>query len=308
MSRCLHIKAPAKINAALSVGPPGADGLHPICSWMITVDLCDEMTLTPLEPDRLSRYAILWHDEARVRQEIDWSITSDLAVKAHLALEAWTKRRLPIQMKLEKRIPLGGGLGGGSSDAAAMLRGCNALFDLSLSDRILEGIAASIGSDVPFLVRGGSAIVEGTGEMVEYHESMPALHAVLIFPAVACHTGRVYQQFDAGGGSALDPAAVRALAEEPIDGDRLFNDLAEPAMTIAPELQSYREDIAKQVSAPVHVSGSGSTLFVMARNEMESEAMARAIEAETGLAALVVSAAAPEVGIVDRFAAESDGR
>ena len=134
--------APAKLNLALSVGPPNGQGLHPICSWMVTVDLSDELLVTRLEPDRLSRYAILWHPEAKRQTEIDWSITTDLAVRAHLALEAHVERRLPVQLKLEKRIPVGGGLGGGSSDAATMLLALNELFELGLSSAELAEIGA----------------------------------------------------------------------------------------------------------------------------------------------------------------------
>lgn len=298
MSRCVHIKAPAKVNAALSVGPPGPDGMHPICSWMITVDLCDEMELMALEDGHLSRYAILWHDEARQRQDIDWPVSSDLAVQAHLAIEQHVQRPLPVQMKLEKRIPLGSGLGGGSSDAAAMLRGTDALYELGLSDRVLEELAADLGSDVPFLVRGGSGIVEGTGERVEHLEDLPALHAVLVLPGVACETGRVYQELDVAGSSAVDAAGVRTLAAKAIDGAQLFNDLAEPALAVAPELRNHREAVAELVNAPVHVSGSGSTLFVVCRHPLESETMARTIETTTGLAAVSVSAAAREAGMV----------
>ena len=120
MGAALTLPSPAKLNLALAVGPPRPDGLHPICSWMTTIDLADELTITRLPPDRLSRYAILWHAEARRPREIDWSITKDLAVRAHLALERHCERALPLQMKLEKRIPLGSGLGGGSS----MRRAC----------------------------------------------------------------------------------------------------------------------------------------------------------------------------------------
>src|SRR5688572_29653853 len=113
MARSIKVLAPAKLNLALSVGPPSPElgGFHPIASWMMTVDLFDELTLTRLEPDVLSRYAIVWHKDARRRSEINWSLTKDLAVRAHHALEKHLGRvggtvgGLPVQMKLEKRIP-----------------------------------------------------------------------------------------------------------------------------------------------------------------------------------------------------------
>ena len=90
--------APAKLNLALSVGPPGDDGMHPICSWMVAVDLVDELEVRSLQPGSLSRYAIYWHENARRRTDIDWPIRTDLAVRAHLALQKHTSRELPVQL------------------------------------------------------------------------------------------------------------------------------------------------------------------------------------------------------------------
>ena len=298
MMRSIHIQAPAKINAALSVGPPTSNGMHPICSWMLTIDLHDEMTLTALEPDRLSRYAIMWHDEALQRREIDWSITSDLAVRAHQSIEKYVGRPLPIQMKLEKRIPLGGGLGGGSSDAAAMLRGINMLFDLSIQDDVLERLASELGSDIPFLVRGGSAIVEGTGERVEHLDSIPEAHAVLILPEMGCETGSVYRKLDEMNPTKVDPAAVRSLATIGFDGDRLFNDLAEPALEVANGLRAIRDELAGIAKLPVHVSGSGSTLFIACGDAATATALAAEINSTTGLSTMPVSAIEQGTGIL----------
>ncbi|MBG83966.1 MAG: 4-(cytidine 5'-diphospho)-2-C-methyl-D-erythritol kinase [Phycisphaerae bacterium] len=298
MTRSIHIQAPAKINAALSVGPPAEDGMHPICSWMLTIDLHDEMTLTALEPDRLSRYAIMWHEDALQRREIDWSLTSDLAVRAHQSIEKHVGRPLPVQMKLEKRIPLGGGLGGGSSDAAAMLRGINTLFDLSLTDDVLESLGSKLGSDIPFLVRGGSAIVEGTGERVEHLPMTPDVHAVLVLPEMGCETGAVYRKLDEMDPTTVDPAAVRSLAESGFDGDRLFNDLADPALKVAPGLGNIREQLAGIAGLPVHVSGSGSTLFIACADVAAATALAAEIQSTTGLSTIPVSAIDHGAGIL----------
>ena len=82
MRRTITLEAPAKVNLALAVGAPAEDGLHPICSWMVTIDLADVLEVTRIEDDRMSRYAVLWHEEACRRTEIDWPITRDLAVRA----------------------------------------------------------------------------------------------------------------------------------------------------------------------------------------------------------------------------------
>jgi 4-diphosphocytidyl-2-C-methyl-D-erythritol kinase len=292
MRPSITLQSPAKLNLALSVGPPReVDGLHPICSWMTTIDLHDELVVTRLENDRFSRYAILWHADAKRRTDIDWPITRDLAVRAHLALESHVGDRLPVQMKLEKRIPVGGGLGGGSSNAAAMLRAVNELFALGLSRETLASIAAALGSDVPFFLSGGSAIVEGTGESIEIHEAMPDLHAVVVFPPFACPTGLVYRAYDDLGPVALDAGRVRALAgERPVRAAALFNDLAAPAARIAPDLSRVLRDVGDLAERPAHVTGSGSTVFVVCDDALHAAALARAIESRWSMPAIAVRA------------------
>jgi 4-diphosphocytidyl-2-C-methyl-D-erythritol kinase len=265
--------------------------MHPICSWMVTIDLYDELELTRLEPDRLSRYAILWHGDAKRPTEIDWSVRNDLAVRAHLALEKHTGRHLPVQLRMDKRIPVGGGLGGGSSDAAAMLHAVNDLFDLGLSADELAAIGSGLGSDVPYFVHGGSAIVEGLGDRVTRHDSVPEVHAVLIFPEHSCSTGAVYRQFDAMGAAKLQPAAVQQLAQtvhSPIHGKRLFNDLTEAALAVAPALREVCGRIEELAERPAHLSGSGSTWFILCDDPLHAEHLAEAVESRLGLPALAV--------------------
>jgi len=300
--RTIVVPAPAKVNLALAVGAPSPahGGMHPISSWMITVDLNDDLTLTRLEDDAPSMYAILWAPDARRTSTIDWSITKDLAVRAHLAVQAHVGRELPIKLKLEKRIPVGGGLGGGSSNAAAMLRGVNDLFELDLGAETLAQIGATLGSDVPFLVRGGSALVEGLGERLEHHESVPELNLVLVLPGAACPTGPVYGAFDRlRPGAVLDAARVRSLAcallrtNSRLDASAPFNDLAAPAFEIAPSLADDAEEITALIERPVHVSGSGSTLFFVCNSRVEAEVLAEAVTQRLALPAVAVRSIAP---------------
>ncbi len=263
--------------------------MHPICSWMVTIDLVDDLEVTALPPGSLSRYAILWHPEARRRSEIDWSISKDLAVRAHLAIEQHTGRSLPVQMKLEKRIPVGGGLGGGSSNAAAMLRAVNQVYQLELSPEELRTLGAGLGSDIPFLVTGGSAIVEGLGDQVARCSAPLDLHAVLIFPEAACPTGPVYAAFDRMPDAALNRSRILALTEaRPIDATLLFNDLTKPAQAVAPTLEPIAEQVRAIVNRPVHVSGSGSTLFVIADDALQAASHAELLEMGLGLPVMAV--------------------
>ncbi len=280
---------PAKLNLALAVGPPDGRGMHPICSLMVTVSLCDDLMVTRLADSRLSRYAIRWHADAPRRRPIDWPTTSDLAVRAHLELERHVGRPFPIQMKLEKRIPVRGGLGGGSSDAAATLRVVNELFELGLADDELLGIAAGLGSDVPFFVTGGSAIVHGFGEQVQTLDHTHPLDAVVVFPDTACPTAEVYGAFDRLAGAAVLRAdLVHTLASGPVRPDAVFNDLAAAALDVVPALAEPLGQLTELAERPAHVAGSGSSLFVLCDDELHAEHLATGVRQRLDLPAVAV--------------------
>lgn len=296
MAGSVRIEAPAKLNLALSVGPAGRDRMHPICSWMVTIDLCDDVLITRREDPPLSLYGIEWHEEAVRRPEIDWPISVDLAARAHQALESHVGRSLPVRMRVRKRIPTGSGLGGGSADAAAVLRGTNELFGLGLGDDELCEIGARLGSDVPFLIRGGSAIVEGLGERIMPEPAVPELAVALVLPEAHCDTGAVYGWFDDlsedGAPPGLRPEAVRALASGPLEPSGPFNDLTIPALRAAPELRALIDRISVLAERPVHLTGSGAGLFVVCDEPVHAEALSAAIREETGAPALAVGTVA----------------
>ncbi|UCD74251.1 MAG: 4-(cytidine 5'-diphospho)-2-C-methyl-D-erythritol kinase [Phycisphaerales bacterium] len=296
MPETVTVSAPAKLNLALSVGRPDENGMHPVCSWMVTVNLFDELEVKRLEADYFSRYAVIWHAEAKRRSEINWPITSDLAVRAHLALEDRVRRRLPLQMKLEKRIPVGGGLGGGSSNAAAMLIAVNELFELGLSVEELAEIGEGLGADVPFLVCGGSAIVEGLGERLQHHDECPDLHAVLVFPDALCPTGEVYSAFDQIESGGLQADAVRRLPDSPLQAETLFNDLKDAAIRVTPTLKRELQRVSELAERPVCVSGSGSSIFIVCDEPLHAEALAAAIESKLDLPAVAVKAVGAKGG------------
>lgn len=279
----LETKAQAKVNLSLSVGPPDeSEGqMHPIASVMATVDFHDDLSVTRLDEGDISRYAILWHEDALQKTPIDWSITSDLAVRAHRSLEAEVGKTLPVQLKLEKRIPVGAGLGGGSSDAAAMLRATAALFDLEVD---LHAVGAAIGSDVPFLLEGGTQLVSGFGEKLEQVQRAD-LALVIILPPYGCATGEVYDAFDEFSTVHFDAARAR-------NGD-IFNDLTSAAIACTESLAHDMERVVKVCESDVHLSGSGSSMFVICDNAMHAEALAPAIQEKTGLVAIATQTIVP---------------
>ena len=284
----------AKVNLALAVGrPEGEKGYHPISSWMACVDLRDDLHLLALDPSRASRYAILWHDGAPKRTDVDWPIAKDLAVRAQHALEARLGRRLTVQLRMEKRIPVGAGMGGGSSDAAAMLLALRDLYALDVDDDSLREVAMTLGSDIAYFIDQSDtprpAIVEGFGERIERIDpSEDARWLTMLFPSVACPTGEVYRAFDelTDADHALASDDERALARSgEIDADALFNDLAQAACVVRPALGDLRAEGARSAESPVHVTGSGSALFLVARDEDHARWLAERLREDVSVPA-----------------------
>jgi 4-diphosphocytidyl-2-C-methyl-D-erythritol kinase len=282
-------RAHAKINLALSVGPPIQGGLHagyhPIASWFSCIDAWDDVRLARRD-EPSSVYEIAWASDAPRPTPIDWPLEKDLAVRAHRLMEEAGGRALPVSLRIEKRIPVGGGLGGGSSDAAAALLGVNTLFDLQWPLERLRSLSVKLGSDVAFFlddaVTPRAARVSGLGDRIERVRSL-AWPVLVIFPAFGCPTGPVYKAYD------RNPVPLRendvshlvrqSLERGAIDSRSLFNDLAEPACIVQPQLRDLIAGLSGHAQRPVHVTGSGSTLFVLGVSSTDETELATLGEA-----------------------------
>lgn len=254
-------RAWAKLNLALSVAPPDETGMHPICSWMTCVDVYDTVRITRLGEGEASEFDLRWADGSPVA----WDTQTDLGARAHALLEREAGRRLPVRVELRKSIPAGGGLGGGSSDGACVMRTIDELFGLGLGAERLAALSRELGSDVAFFLDERSparpAIVTGLGERVERLAPISG-DVTLVCPPFGCKTGRVYRAYDDAPAALREPD-VRALAGSAPDPARLFNDLASAAERVEPRLGELRAYLSSALGLPVHVSGSGSTLFVL---------------------------------------------
>lgn len=269
-------RAHAKLNLALAVGPPipgpgPTAGMHPIASWMHAIDLHDTIEIEALPADRPSRLDVRWAPDAPRRTPIDWPPERDLALRALLALEASAARPIRAHLALTKRIPTGAGLGGGSSDAAATLLAANQLFSLDLPLPRLADIARPLGSDIAYFLDDTNpprpALVRGLGDQITRLQPQPDLWAVLLLPSFGCPTGPVYKSFDSLPPRPFRDSEIASLADaRPIPTDRLFNDLDQPAAAVAPALTELRTRAAAAAGAPVHMSGSGSTLYLISRS------------------------------------------
>jgi 4-diphosphocytidyl-2-C-methyl-D-erythritol kinase len=307
----LHARAFAKINLALAVGPPiprgmvGA-GMHPVASWMHCIALWDNLAVRSLGSTGLEGAAaateliIRWAPDAPRPSPIDWSAPSDLAVRACGVLEAHTAVKLAASISLTKRIPVGGGLGGGSSDAAAAMMALNDLYDLGVTIGEMARLSAAIGSDVAFFLDDAEAmprpaLVTGLGEGVE---RLPRSDGslVLVIPPFGCSTSAVYRAHDELAPAALRPAReteVRHLAGEGLAAggtSGLFNDLAAAAEAVEPRLADLRRHCRGLADREVHITGSGSTMFIIADDPEHASALAaRICHQSPGVAAMATA-------------------
>jgi 4-diphosphocytidyl-2-C-methyl-D-erythritol kinase len=297
----MRLLAPAKINLYLRVGPVRDDGFHPLLSWMVTLGLFDSLTLEQYGQEGV----VLSCDQANVPTD-----GSNLVVRAATTLAAAlggtdsSARRGPVGLKirLEKHIPMGGGLGGGSSDAATTLMGLAQLWRAGLDKRQLAQIGATLGSDVPFFFHAPSAVCAGRGEMVSPTPGPAAKWALLILPGIHMPTPAVYRQFD-----SMQLADPRALENQPpwqqwagLPAQELLsllkNDLEPPAFALSPALDALRLNAQQAIGRIVRMSGSGSSLFSLFDREDEARAAELAVKQALGVRALAVSLA-PEQAV-----------
>jgi 4-diphosphocytidyl-2-C-methyl-D-erythritol kinase len=207
-------------------------------------------------------------------------------------------------VELSKTVPMGGGLGGGSSNGAAALFALNGLWNAGLSRQQLAELAAQLGSDVPFFLHQPSAICSGRGEIVRSIAAPACRWAVLILPGMAMPTAAVYRRFDAlpAEGSASNTAAAQSIAPAIGSVDlaewcslsaeellpRLVNDLEPPAYDLRPDLAALRTAAEAIAARPVRMSGSGSTLFTLFDTKDGAERAAQEISRRLNTKALAV--------------------
>lgn len=186
--------APAKVNLALDVGPPEADGYHPVRTILQAVCLHDRLVLARCCD------LVLECDLAPAG-----SGPANLAWRAAEALRRAAGLRAGVCIHLVKRVPLQAGLGGGSSDAAAVLRGCNRLWNLDWPAARLAEVGRELGSDVPFFLHGGTALGEGRGDRVRPLPPLPPLPLLLCHPGPGIATAGAYRALDRARGTAAPP-------------------------------------------------------------------------------------------------------
>ncbi len=250
-----HLTAPAKINLALEILDDLPGGYHQLDTVFATLDLADELRWREASQTRL-----------RLSGEVaglDISVGEDnLVLRALRALEGACERALPLDIELVKRIPAGGGLGGGSADAAALLYGVNQSHQLGLSVEQLVGLAAPLGADVAFGVCGGVARGTGRGDQLSALSASVSQPLLLILPPFFCPTGAVYKAWDVARPRPAEGCVERLVGGlgEPGWTDFLGNDLEPAAWQVQPALAEISQALRMRGWGPVLLCGSGSTL------------------------------------------------
>ncbi len=273
--------APAKVNLFLHVGPPQADGYHPLCSLMVFADVGDVVHVGPPPSDQ-GQGVFLGLGGPFGRELQDQP--GNLVMKAAAALPQ-RERRTSLMLALVKSLPIAAGLGGGSSDAGAALRLLREAWALELSDEELEAVAAGLGADGAACLWGRPVIAQGRGERLSPAPALPELHAVLVNPGVAVSTPAVYRALDgAGAFGDVQPPPMPAAFEsaEEVAGwlAGLRNDLEAPAIVVEPRVGDVLETLAGEPEALLaRVSGSGGTCFALCAGDVEAEGLAERIEA-----------------------------
>jgi len=260
----LTVKAPAKINLTLEVLGERPDGFHNIRSVIQTIDLgdslgfslSDKIEVTSLNPD--------------------FDPEKSLVAKAAARLQQVKGCSEGARIEVEKNIPFASGLGGDSSDAAAVLLGLNQLWPPELKPAQLVDLATWLGSDIPFFLYGGTALAEGRGEKVAPLPSLSQSWVVLLvppLPGVAGKTKQLYGKLKPShytNGEITD-AMVVGLTRGEVSPSMLFNTFENVAYSFFPKLRVYKEHFIKLGAENVHLAGSGPTLFSMLEDRSQAE-------------------------------------
>jgi 4-diphosphocytidyl-2-C-methyl-D-erythritol kinase len=253
----LHITAPAKINLGLEILRRRADGFHDINTVFAAVDLRDDLHLRSRSDGRIT-CAVVGNE----RLEADGR---NLCVRAAMALrDAVGDQQLGLDIELKKNIPIGAGLGGGSSDAASVLCGAAALWNLSVDDGTMQSLALVLGSDVPFFLHGGLAVATSRGERLTPLDLHLPFSLLLVNPGIHVSTPWAYQAVNRIGeraASDLSGILLTGIADPAVMRSQLVNDF-EPAVFAAhPRLREIQEALYEAGALYAAMSGSGSTML-----------------------------------------------
>jgi 4-diphosphocytidyl-2-C-methyl-D-erythritol kinase len=293
----VRVRVPAKINLHLGVGPLRSDGFHELTTVYHAISLFDE--LTARAGDTL---ALTMEGEGAGSLALD---ETNLIIRAARALAAHTRLPAHARLHLRKSIPLAAGLAGGSADAAATLLACDLLWGTGLTRDELAEVGAALGSDVPFLLHGGTALGTGHGEAISPILARPTTwHWVVAIADGGLPTPQVYRRLDTLRESPFPPKALAGAddlmaalrqRDPAVLGAALGNDLQPAALALRPELAEVLAAGERVGAVAGLVSGSGPTSVFLAADAADAERLATALNA-AGVCREAVAARGPMPG------------
>ena len=254
----ISAKSFAKINLSLKVLKLRKDGFHDIESVMQNISLYDELTISEAEKDIdiNCSYPLVPLD------------SSNICYKAALLLMNTYKIKAGIKISINKNIPLQAGLGGGSSNAAAVLIALNNLWGLKMSSEVLIKLASTLGSDVPFFIIGGKAICSGRGEIIEKLPDDKKQNIILIKPEVSVPTKWAYQEWDKIKSQILSTKSqINSKSQILNKKQNNGNDLEDVVIGKYPVIAEIKDELFKAGCTSAQMTGSGSAVFGIAPNK-----------------------------------------
>ncbi|WP_018924722.1 4-(cytidine 5'-diphospho)-2-C-methyl-D-erythritol kinase [Salsuginibacillus kocurii] len=257
----LRMKAPAKINLSLDVLYKRPDGFHEVDMIMTQIDLADRLTLS----ESASKQIELHSSSGFIPTD-----QKNLAVQAAKLMQETYNVRAGVRIHIEKRIPVAAGLAGGSSDAAAVLRGLNELWELERPTEELAQLGSHIGSDVAYCVYGGTARATGRGEIIEPISAPPPAWVIIAKPPLGVSTGEVYKRMKPNNTSVSASATMQdaiAVKDYAKMCSTLHNDLEAVTLEMYPEVGRIKERMIQSGVDAALMSGSGPTVFGLVAKE-----------------------------------------
>ena len=303
-SRRVHVRAPGKINVFFEVGDVQDDGYHDVASVYQAVSAYEDVYATHAEGFSISVEGVV--DVAGVPVD-----DRNLAVRAARLLAGEIGYDGGVHLEVRKAVPVAGGMGGGSADAAAALVACDALWDAGLSAARLQRLAARLGADVPFALMGGTAVGTGRGDQLSPALARGRLDWVIVTNPVGLSTPDVYRELDRlrersapdiappAGAPDVDPAVLQALrtGDAAAVAAAVHNDLQDAAFSLRPELADLRDLGCGLGALAAMVSGSGPTVAFLADDPASATQLRTALSA-TGYDALTVHGPVPGARVV----------
>lgn len=280
------IAAPAKLNLSLAILARRPDGFHEIESLMVPVSLADRLVVRALDSPgvrlRVRFGGRLAQPAGAVLCRDVPADDSNLVVRAAQRLAAAAGIERGLDVELTKEVPSGAGLGGGSSDAAAILRAAAVVWGLDWPMARLAEIGAGIGSDVPWFFAGSPAIAAGRGERIEPVAGLPSLHAVIACPAAGLSTPAVYGRCvpdPTRAGESARLVAALAAGDLRAAGVLMHNGLEAAARSLSPDIDRLLAALGAAGAVQPMLTGSGSACFAITRTESEARAIAARLDA-----------------------------